>query len=386
MIPYSKQTISSQDIKQVVKVLKSDFLTQGPQVLKFEKKINKYVKSKFTVAVNSATSALHLSCLALGLKKGDWLWTSSNSFVSSANCGLFCGAKIDLLDIELEDYNISIPLLKIKLEKAKVSNRLPKILVPVHFSGKPCDMKAIYKLSKKYKFKIVEDASHALGSKIYGKRIGNCKYSDLCVFSFHPVKNITTGEGGAITTNNYTLFKKLEILRSHGINKEKKYFELKNAPPWFFEQIALGYNYRMNDIEASLGISQLKQLNLFLKKRNELAKIYDQNLKNLPLILPRTDKIFFNAYHLYPIRLKSSDKKNRLKLFNFLKKKDIRVNIHYIPIYIHPYYKKLGFNKKNYPNNNIYYDSAMSIPLFPNLKKKEVFKVINNIKIFFNEK
>ena len=207
MIPYSKQTISSQDIKQVVKVLKSDFLTQGPQVLKFEKEINKYVKSKFTVAVNSATSALHLSCLALGLKKGDWLWTSSNSFVSSANCGLFCGAKIDLLDIELEDYNISIPLLKIKLEKAKVSNRLPKILVPVHFSGKPCDMKAIYKLSKKYKFKIIEDASHALGSKIYGKRIGNCKYSDLCVFSFHPVKNITTGEGGAITTNNYKLSK-----------------------------------------------------------------------------------------------------------------------------------------------------------------------------------
>ena len=383
MINYSKQSISNKDILAVNKVLKSNFLTQGPMVTKFENEIKKITKSKFAVAVNSATSALHLSCLALGLKKGDWLWTSANSFVASSNCALLCGAKVDLIDINLLDYNIDILKLKQKLKIAKRKNKLPKIVMPVHFAGRPCNMKEIYKLSLKYKFKIIEDASHALGSKIYGKPIGNCKYSSVCVFSFHPVKNITTAEGGMLTTNNKRLFNTANMLRTHGINKDKSFFRNKKAPPWFFEQILLGFNYRMNDLEAALGISQVKKLNSFLLKRNRISKTYNLKLKKTGLILPKIDKKIFNAFHLYPVRLPAgNEKQKRLSLYEFLKKKGINTNVHYIPIYQHPYYKKIGFKVKNFPNCEKYYNSSLSLPVYPDLNKKQLNKIVKLIRKF----
>ena len=386
IIPYSKQSISKSDIKAVTKVLRSDYLTQGPKVLEFENRINKFVKSRFSVAVNSATSGLHLACLALGLKKGDWLWTSVNSFVASANCGLYCGAKIDLLDIDINDYNISINLLEKKLEEAKKNNKLPKIIIPVHFAGRPCKMREIFRLSKKYHFKIIEDASHALGAKINNKKIGACNFSSMTVFSFHPVKNITTAEGGIVTTNNKFLANKLKILRTHGINKNKKKFLTKNPPPWFFEQVDLGFNYRMNDLEGALGISQLFKLNFFIKKSNQIANFYQKKLKDLPIILPSKDKNILNCYHLFPIRINiENSKKIRLKLFNFFKKKNIFVNVHYIPIHYHPYYAKMGFKRKDYPNLEKYYGSVMSLPIFPDIKKTQLEKIIKYLKIFFKK-
>ena len=385
MIPYSKQFIDKKDIKAVNKVLKSDFLTQGPMVEKFENKLKKIVGSKYAVAINSATSGLHLACMSLNLKKGDIVWTSINTFVASANCALLCGASVDFVDIDLEDYNLSIESLKIKLKKAKKINKLPKVIIPVHFAGRPCKMKEIYSLSKKYNFRIIEDASHALGSKINDAKIGNCQFSDLTVFSFHPVKNITTGEGGAVTTNNIKLYEKIQMLRTHGISKDKKKFVKKNAPPWFFEQKFLGLNYRMNDMEAALGLNQLSKLNTFIKKRNIIAKFYNKKLSNLELILPKKDKNIINSYHLYPIRVQSKNcAKLRLKLFNFLRKKRILVNIHYIPVTDHPYFK--NHKNKIYPNMRKYYDSALSIPIFPGLSKKLLNSIIRNIKLIINEK
>lgn len=383
MINYSKQSISKRDIEEVNKVLKSDFLTQGPMVGKFENEIKKITKSKYAVAVNSATSGLHLACMALGLKKNDWLWTSANSFVASSNCALLCQAKVDLLDINLDDNNLDIEALKRKLEIAKKKRRLPKILIPVHFAGKPCKMKEIHELSLKYKFHIIEDASHALGSLLDKSRIGDCKYSSICIFSFHPVKNITTGEGGALTTNNKKIYEITKILRTHGINKNKKLFINKKPPPWMFEQILLGLNYRMNDIEAALGFSQLKRLKSFLIKRNMIAKFYKSAFDKTELILPKEDKRIFNAYHLYPIRLKKGNVKlRRLKLYELLKKKSINTNIHYIPIYRHPYYQKLGFKVKNFPNCETYYNSTLSLPIYPDLKIKQLKKITKIVKDF----
>ena len=295
VINYSKQLISESDINSVSRTLRSDFLTTGPKIKVFEDLIKKKVKSKYSIVVNSATSALHISCLALGLTKNDYLWTSSNSFVASANCALYCNAKIDLVDINLENYNIDVSILEKKLKKAKKQKRLPKIIIPIAFAGYSSDMKKIYQLSKKYKFKIIEDASHALGGKYKNNMVGSNKYSDLTVFSFHPVKMITTGEGGAITTNNNNLAKKLYALRSHGIEKNLTKKQKKNTP-WLFNQNFLGFNYRLTDIQASLGISQMKKLNFFIKKRNQIAKIYDKELKYLPLKLPTIKKIY---YHLF---------------------------------------------------------------------------------------
>ncbi len=387
IIPYSRQYISKHEINSVTEVLKSDFLTQGPKVPLFEKLVSKLVGSKYSAAINSATSGLHLACMAIGLKRGDWLWTSTNSFVASANCGLYCGANVDLVDIDIESHNISIPKLKDKLIKAKKAKKLPKVLIPVHFAGRPCEMKEIYKLSKKYNFKIIEDASHALGSKIYGEMIGNCKYSDMCIFSFHPVKNITTGEGGIVSTNNKSYIEKVKILRTHGINKDKKYFinKIRKNDPWHYEQLSLGFNYRMNDIEAALGISQLKKLNNFLKIRNKIAKKYNNELKNLPLILPLSDKKILNAYHLYVIRVnKNETSKNRQELFRFMREKNLHVNVHYIPIHHHPYYVKKGFKKSNFPITENYFETCISIPIYPGLKEEDFLKVVKTIKIFFN--
>ena len=285
-INYSRQLIYSSDIKKVSKTLKSNFLTTGPKIQDFEKQIKNKVNAKYSIVVNSATSALHISCIALGLKANDYLWTSSNSFVASANCGLYCNAKIDLVDINLETYNIDVDKLEKKLIKAKKKKKLPKILIPIAFAGHSAEMKKIYNLSRKYNFKIIEDASHALGAMYNNYMVGSCKYSDISVFSFHPVKIITTGEGGAITTNNFKLAQKLKALRSHGIEKNLTKKE-KLKTPWLFKQNFLGFNYRMTDIQASLGISQIKKLNFFVKKRNKIAKIYNKELSKLPLKLPK---------------------------------------------------------------------------------------------------
>tara|TARA_X000000368_G_C22984802_1_gene691625 strand:- start:43 stop:1203 length:1161 start_codon:yes stop_codon:yes gene_type:complete len=385
VINYSKQLISESDINSVSRTLRSDFLTTGPKIKVFEDLIKKKVKSKYSIVVNSATSALHISCLALGLTKNDYLWTSSNSFVASANCALYCNAKIDLVDINLENYNIDVSILEKKLKKAKKQKRLPKIIIPIAFAGYSSDMKKIYQLSKKYKFKIIEDASHALGGKYKNNMVGSNKYSDLTVFSFHPVKMITTGEGGAITTNNNNLAKKLYALRSHGIEKNLTKKQKKNTP-WLFNQNFLGFNYRMTDIQASLGISQIKKLNFFIKKRNQIAKIYDKELKYLPLKLPKIKKNILSSFHLYVVLVKKNQKKiSRNKLYFLLKKKGILTTVHYIPIYKHPYYKKMNFNMSNFKNNEEYFKNAISIPIYPGIKKKNIFKVINTLKKIFNE-
>ncbi len=377
MINYSTQLIDKNDVKAVVKVLNSKYLTTGPFVKKFEKKISEKTDSKFCTVVNSATSALHLACKAFKLKQNDYVWTSSNTFVSSANCALLCGAKIDLVDINLKTYNIDIEKLTRKLSIAKKKKKLPKILIPVHFGGNPCDLKKIYKLSKKYKFKIIEDASHAFGSKYLNNKIGNCRFSDMTVFSFHPVKIFTTGEGGAITTNNHKLDAKLKSLRTHGIVQKNK----KNTKrPWMFYQTDLGLNYRLTDFQANLGISQLKKVNSFLKKRNEISKIYDNELKDLPIQLPNRINNNYSSFHLYVILLK---KKNRDLLYKKFLENGFKTNIHYIPVYRHPYFKKFNFKKKDFLNNEIYFKNAISIPIAPNLTKKNIFMVIKIIKKFF---
>lgn len=383
MIPYSKQYIDKKDIENVKKVLKSNFLTQGPNVKKFENIVKKKCNAKFATAVNSATSALHLSCIALNLKKGDYLWTSPNSFVASANCGLYCGAKIDFVDISLDTYNIDVDILEEKLIYAKKKKVLPKIIVAVHMGGLSCEMKKINSLSKKYGFKIIEDASHCVGSKFRNKFVGSCKYSDISVFSFHPVKIITTGEGGIILTNNKNLNDKVNILRTSGINKNLKKNKILKNGLWFYEQEMLGFNYRMNDISASLGISQMKKLNFFLKKRNQIAQIYIKSLNNYEIKFQLVKKEYYSSYHLFIIRV---NKNIRRMLFNKLRKKGYYVNIHYIPIHFHPYYRNLGFKKGMFPNSEKYYDEAISLPIYPNLTKKHLLKIIKIVKSFVNKK
>ena len=377
MIPYSRQLIDQKDIQSVVKVLKSDFLTQGPVVKKFEENLVKFCKSKFATSVNSATSALHISCLALGLKKGDYLWTSPISFVASSNCALYCGAKVDFVDINLENFNIDVSKLKKKLEVAKKQNKLPKIIVPVHMAGLSCDMIAIRKLSKKYKFKIIEDASHAIGSMYNGSLVGNCKFSDITVFSFHPVKIITTGEGGVILTNDYKLDKRLKLLRTSGIDKELGRKKLVKKGGWFYEQKLLGFNYRMNDISAALGISQLKKVNQFVKKRNLIASKYRNLLKDFPIKFQKIYSTNYSSHHLFIIRV---SKNIRRKLFDTLRGNGFFVNIHYIPIHLQPFYKKLGFKKGTFPEAEKYYNETLSIPIYPNLKFKLQKQVANIIK------
>lgn len=381
MISYSRQYIDKNDIGAVIKALKSDYLTSGPLVPKFEKKISDKVSSKFAVAVNSATSALHISCMALGLKKGDILWTSANSFVASANCGLYCGAKVDFVDID-KNLNIDLNLLEKKLLKAKKNKALPKILVPVHFSGQSCDMKIIKKLSKKYKFKIIEDASHAFGGKYLKKPVGCCDYSDITVFSFHPVKIITTIEGGVAVTNKKDLYSKLKALRNHGITKNNYKFNNYKYIRSHYEQKYLGFNYRMNDVQAALGISQIKKLKMFVSIRQKIRKFYDTNLNYPKIVLPKESKFTYSTYHLYIIRVK---KKFRDKLLKLLKSKKIFSTIHYIPIHYHQYYKKLGFKKGDFPNAEKYYEECISLPIHPKLKLNQLKYIVKNIKYFFEK-
>jgi UDP-4-amino-4,6-dideoxy-N-acetyl-beta-L-altrosamine transaminase len=378
MIPYSRQIITKKDKKKVNLVLGSHFITQGKLLEKFEKSLASRADAKYATGFNSATSALHISCLALGVKKNDIVWTCTNSFVASANCALYCGAKIDLIDINNNDFNINIDDLEKKLLKAKRKGKLPKVLIPVHFGGRPCDMGKIFKLSKKYKFKIIEDASHALGAKYKGKKIGSCKFSDITVFSFHPVKIITTVEGGAALSNSKQLDQKLKLLRNHGIIRDKRYLKKKRMPLWYYEFQELGFNYRLNEIQAALGISQLEKLNKWVSYRNQLADIYREKLKNLPIYIPPKKRSYYSSYHLFVIIIKKNKKNlSRDDVFNLLKKNNIQSNVHYIPIHTQPFYKKLGFKNKNYPEMTKYFNRCLSLPMYAGLTRKKQNKVIN---------
>jgi UDP-4-amino-4,6-dideoxy-N-acetyl-beta-L-altrosamine transaminase len=382
MIPYGKQNINQDDINSVIDVLKSDFLTQGPQAPLFEKNVSNYCNSKFGIAVNSATSALHISCLALGLGKGDWLWTSPNTFVASANCALYCGAKVDFVDIDPLTYNLCPDELEKKLIQAKRVNKLPKIVIPVHFAGQSCDMKRIHSLSKEYGFKIIEDASHAIGSKYLNKTVGGCQYSDITVFSFHPVKIITTCEGGMALTNSEELSNCMRRLRTHGITNNKSI-----TPPrpkneiWNYQQIELGLNYRMTDIQAALGSSQITRLDEFVSRRHDIAKIYDIAFKQMPVTTPMQTPESYSSYHLYPILIKQSvSKKTQKQIYNVLIKNGVAANLHYIPVYRHAYYESLGFKPGYCPNAEDYFKSSISIPMFPSIaadSQSRVIEIIN---------
>ena len=368
MIPYGRQDISEADINAVIDVLKSDFLTQGPVVPAFEKAVTDYCSVKYAYAVNSATSALHISCLAIGVGKGDLVWTSPISFVASSNCALYCGASVDFVDIDPVTYNMSIAVLKDKLELAERTGKLPKVVIPVHLTGQSCEMKAIYELSIKYGFKIIEDASHAIGGKYLGEAIGNCKYSDITVFSFHPVKIITTGEGGMCVTNNAELALHLNRLRSHGIVRHPS--EMTQLPdgPWYYQQLELGFNYRMTEIQAALGLSQMKRLNEFVESRHKIADQYNQKLKEEWMTTPWQHPDTYSALHLYVIRIKEgNDVVGHLQMFEKLRSAGILVNLHYIPIYRQPYYQEIGFNQSDFPNSESYYKEAISIPMYSSL-------------------
>lgn len=377
MIPYGKQDINEDDIAEVIKVLKSDFITQGPVVPLFEKKLASYANSEYCYALNSATSALHTACLAIDLGPGDILWTSPISFVASSNAALYCGATVDFVDIDAKTYNMSISALKNKLEHARDNKLLPKVVMPVHLSGQSCDMEKIYDLSLEYGFKIIEDASHAIGGRYKNKPIGSCEFSDMSIFSFHPVKIITTGEGGAILTNNKKYSEKIQMFRSHGITRDKALMNQEPHGFWYYQQIELGYNYRMTDIQAALGLSQLQRLDKFINKRHKIANFYSRKLDSKNLVLPHCLQASFSSFHLYIIKLKIPGK--RKELMESLKKNGIAANIHYIPIHMQPYYQALGFQKGYLPNSEKYYEDALSIPIYPTLDHKQQDEVVNTI-------
>lgn len=365
MIPYGKQEITQQDIDAVVSVLKSDFLTQGPQVPAFEKTLASYTGAKHALALNSATSALHVACLALGLGKGDWLWTTPITFVASANCGLYCGAQVDFVDIDDATYNLCPVKLEQKLQQAQHDNCLPKVLVAVQFCGQPCDMKAIKKLANIYGFSIVEDASHAIGGRYCNEPIGSCAYSDITVFSFHPVKIVTTAEGGAALTNDDKLAEKMALFRSHGVTRDPKLMVGESDGGWYYQQIELGYNYRMTELQAALGVSQMSRLTEFVAARHVLANRYNDLLAKLPITLPYQLPETYSGLHLYVIRLQL-DKiaKTHKQVFEELRVNGVGVNLHYIPVHTQPYYQKIGFQIGDFPLAESYYQEAISLPMF----------------------
>ncbi len=377
MIPYGRQDISEADIQAVVDVLRSDFLTQGPAVPAFENAVIDYCNVKYAVAVNSATSALHIACLALGVSNDDIVWTSPITFVATANCALYCGAKVDFVDIDPQTYNLSVECLAEKLALAKKTGTLPKVVIPVHLSGQSCDMRAIYELAKRYNFKVIEDASHAIGAKYLGEPVGNCKYSDITVFSFHPVKIITTGEGGMAVTNDIKLLKKMQHLRSHGITRDIE--DMTHTPDgsWYYQQIDLGFNYRMTDIQAALGLSQMQRLDEFVTKRQMISKRYDALLPNLSVIKPSQNADSYSSLHLYVIRLKLDViSKTHLEVFEKLRAASIGVNLHYIPVYRQPYYARMGFKAGYCPDAEAYYASAISLPMYSGLTNQQQDQVI----------
>jgi len=383
MIPYGKQEITQQDIDAVIRALQSDFLTLGPQVPAFEKSLTDSTGVKYALAVNSATSALHIACLALGLGAGDILWTSPVTFVASANCGLYCGAKVDFVDIDAATYNLCPVKLEEKLITAKQQGKLPKVLVAVHLCGQPCDMKAIDELAKEYKFKVIEDASHAIGGRYLGKPIGLCQHSDITVFSFHPVKIVTTAEGGAALTNSEHLAEKMNLFRSHGVTRDPNLMIGESDGGWYYQQVELGYNYRMTELQAALGVSQMTRLHSFVAARHLLANRYNKLLLNLPLILPYQMPDTYSGLHLYVIRLQL-DKitKTHKQVFDELREKGIGVNVHYIPVHTQPYYQALGFEVGDFPEAEAYYQEAISLPMFHSMtqtQQNEVIAVLTHV-------
>jgi UDP-4-amino-4,6-dideoxy-N-acetyl-beta-L-altrosamine transaminase len=376
-IPYGRQSISESDIQAVVDVLRSDWLTQGPVIEEFERAMAVYCGAKFAVAVSNATSALHIACLAAGLGAGDTLWTSPNTFVASANCALYCGAGVDFVDIDPLTYNLSVSGLEKKLESARRHGNVPAVVIPVHFAGQSCEMDRIAGLSKEYGFTVIEDASHAVGGKYLGAPIGGCRFSDMTVFSFHPVKIITTGEGGMILTNRRDLFERLIRLRSHGITREPELMAGESHGPWYYQQVELGFNYRITDIQAALGLSQMQRLDEFVCRRHHLVQRYNEALQNLPVQLPHQHPDTYSAFHLYVIRLRLDRlQKTHRQVFEALRAKGILVNLHYIPVPSQPYYQALGFREGDFPAAENYYREAISLPLYASLSDEDQDRVV----------
>lgn len=386
MIPYGRQDVTDEDVRAVCVALKSDWLTQGPTVPRFEEAVAGVCGARHAVAVNSATSALHIACLALGLGHGDWLWTTPITFVASANCGLYCGAQVDFVDIDPRTYNMCPRALETKLVEAKKTGRLPKVLVVVHLCGQPCEMTAIRALSQKYRFKVIEDASHAIGGKLGNEYVGNCRYSDVTVFSFHPVKIITSAEGGMALTQCDELAHKMALLRGHGITRDSRHMTQASDGPWYYQQIELGYNYRMTDLQAALGLSQLERLDQYVDRRHELAKHYDGLLKDLPVTLPWQHPDVVSAYHLYVIRLNEKLENRHRQFFENLRDRGVGVNLHYIPVYRHPHYEKMGlYSRNDYPEAERYYRQAVTLPLYPALSEDQVAEVSKHVRIAIQE-
>ena len=380
-IPYARQNINEADIEAVVKILQSDWLTQGPMLERFEKAVADYCGVKYGVAVSSATAALHLACLAAGLNRGDLLWTSPNTFVASANCGLYCGSEVDFVDIDSRTYNMAVTKLEAKLESGKRTDKLPKVVIPVHFAGQSCAMERIAQLALEYGFTVIEDASHAIGGLYQNKPVGSCEYSAMTVFSFHPVKIITSGEGGMILTNREDLYEKLIRLRSHGITRDPKLMEGEPDGPWYYQQLELGYNYRITDIQAALGYSQLQRINEFIKRRRFLAQRYSRLLAELPVITPWEHPDCKSAFHLYVIRLKLDQiNKSHRQVFEELRQAGIMVNLHYIPVHTQPYFKKMGFKRGDFPEAERYYAEAISLPLYFGFSDEEQDYVVEKLK------
>ena len=378
MIPYGRQNISQHDIDAVVEVLKSDFLTQGPMVPRFEQRVADYTGADHCVAVNSATSALHIACLSLGLGPGDTLWTTPNTFVASANCALYCGATVDFVDIDPKTYNLCPVKLEEKLIEAKKKNKLPKIVIPVHFAGQSCEMEKIYNLSKIFGFSIIEDASHAIGSDYLGEKVGSCKYSHISVFSFHPVKIITSGEGGMALTNDSMLAEKMERLRSHGISTDISSFQNRSEEEiWNYQQIDLGFNYRMTDMQAALGLSQMDRLDHFVGLRRALSKKYDEKLSGV-VITPWQSPTGVSSYHLYPVRIHSKFNKQK-DVYSFMRKNGVGVNVHYIPVHRQPYFERLGFELGSFPEAECFHQEVITLPLYPDLSEKSQQYVIDKL-------
>jgi UDP-4-amino-4,6-dideoxy-N-acetyl-beta-L-altrosamine transaminase len=379
-IPYGRQDISDADIRAVVAVLRSDFLTQGPAVPAFENAVAQYCGVRHAVAVNSATSALHIACAALGVGPGDRVWTSAITFVASANCARYCGAEVDFVDIDPNTNNMSAGRLAEKLATAEAAGRLPKVVIPVHLCGRPCPMQEIHALSRRYGFRIIEDASHAIGGRYQGKPIGRCSYSDITVFSFHPVKIVTSAEGGMAVTNDGGLAAHMARLRSHGITRDPG--EMTHPPDgsWYYEQIELGFNYRMTDMQAALGMSQLQRIDQFVARRHELAKKYDDEFEGLPLTTPKEDAADYSGLHLYVVRLHTDAiKATHREVFEGLRACGIGVNLHYIPVYRQPYYASFGFSPRDYPQAERYYAEAISLPMYTTLTDAQQGEVVSRL-------